>query len=179
MTTRARTLSPTDCSRQLSLEPEQLGRPPLPTASGLSPLRQSHPTRSAGARHIRPSDPPKRADVLRLRFLLIAQNLVIWLGLIPASGSNLVQLSRRSPPWTQEQHHRDLLNPSRRAGRKSTARRNANNASTVMPTSRNGSEISQIRGNNTNASTAKGQQSTNRRHHAITRSSILIRPKAT
>src|SRR5690349_20804546 len=51
--------------------------------------------------------------------------------------------------------------PSTRAGKNSTARKNANTASNAMPSSRNGSEISQTIGQSTSASNAIGQHSTN------------------
>ena len=43
----------------------------------------------------------------------------------------------------------------------------ANIALTVRPTNRNGSESSQIKGNNTTARMAKGQHSTNKMHQLI------------
>ena len=54
------------------------------------------------------------------------------------------------------------LPPSNRAGRKSTARINANTAPKVIPINRNGSESSHTNGKRISASTASGQHSTKR-----------------
>src|ERR1700730_16596661 len=54
--------------------------------------------------------------------------------------------------------------PNRRAGRNRIARRSANRASNVIPTTRNGSDRSHTKGQRTMARTASGQHNTNRRH---------------
>jgi hypothetical protein len=50
----------------------------------------------------------------------------------------------------------DFLDPNNRAGRNSTARSSAKTASSVMPISRNGSEMSQTNGKRIRASRARG-----------------------
>jgi hypothetical protein len=57
-----------------------------------------------------------------------------------------------------------LLQPSKRAGRNSTALTRANTALSVMPRRRKGNDTSQTNGKRITASTAKGQQSTNKMH---------------
>ncbi len=63
--------------------------------------------------------------------------------------------------------HPRFLHPNKRAGRNSRVRINAKTASIVMPTSRNGRDRSQTKGNRISASSAKGQQSTNKMHQPM------------
>lgn len=58
--------------------------------------------------------------------------------------------------------------PRRRAGRSRRARKSANIAETVMPTTRNGRASSQASGHRIKASRAKGQHRTKRMHQATT-----------
>jgi hypothetical protein len=60
-----------------------------------------------------------------------------------------------------------LREPSKRAGRNNTERSRAKRASSVMPIRRSGNEMSQTNGKSASARIARGQQSTNRRHHPI------------
>jgi hypothetical protein len=69
--------------------------------------------------------------------------------------------------------HPLFLAPDSRAGMESKARISANTAPTVIPTSRNGSERSQIKGRRISATTATGQHSTNRIHHPMNRMRIF------
>lgn len=74
----------------------------------------------------------------------------------------------------QPARHPRLLQPSKRAGRNNKARTSANTADTVMPISRNGKDSSQTIGRRISASSATGQQSTNKMHHPIKRISTFI-----
>jgi hypothetical protein len=65
-----------------------------------------------------------------------------------------------------------------RAGKNNTARKNANSASNVMPTNRNGNEISQTIGHSKNASSASGQHKTSSKHQPMN-ASMLRRPYCT
>jgi len=69
-----------------------------------------------------------------------------------------------SQAWRAERRH-----PKSRAGRSNSARTSANNASNVMPISRNGSVKSQTTGKRISASRAKGQQRTSRMHQPTKR----------
>jgi hypothetical protein len=64
--------------------------------------------------------------------------------------------------------------PSMRAGRNSTARSNANSASKVMPTRRNGNERTHTRGHNTRTNKARGQHRTNKTHQMTRERRVLI-----
>jgi hypothetical protein len=67
-----------------------------------------------------------------------------------------------------------LRQPRIRAGRKRTARTRAKTAPTVTHTIRNGKETTQINGSSTSATTARGQLSARRMHHATNRMSAFI-----
>ena len=67
-----------------------------------------------------------------------------------------------------------LLWPSSRAGKQRIARTNPSSPSTTKNTKRNGTEKSQTSGNNTKASTASGQQRTNKRHQIRNKQKIFI-----
>jgi hypothetical protein len=68
----------------------------------------------------------------------------------------------------------DLRHPNNRAGRKSTVRTRENRALTEIPTSRSGNDKSHTTGNRISASSASGQQSTNKMHQPRNRSSVFI-----
>jgi hypothetical protein len=70
--------------------------------------------------------------------------------------------------------HSCFFHPSKRAGRKSTVRNNAKTADTVMPIRRSGNDKSQTTGNRTSASSAMGQQSTNKIHQPTKRSRAFM-----
>jgi hypothetical protein len=75
---------------------------------------------------------------------------------------------------TVQPGHLPFRYPSNRAGKNNNALINANTASTEMPIRRKGSKSSQTTGNRISASTARGQQSTSKRHQAINTSRTFI-----